>query len=216
MKQGHQQPSPAQSLPLQWQDRVAEFVAHAGPLASAGTQQQNLTKRQQRQATKAELAAVARILNIEHCQSLSVDYTLRPLHKGRFAFSGRLYAQVVQLCVVSLAEVEQTVEEDFDFEFWPTAQIEQAAELPGSSVEEAPYLDPDAPDIEPIRDGVLDVGRLIYEVLASSLDPYPRAPDATVEGMTASGPAEVTSALGGAQDARVNPFAALAKLKGKL
>lgn len=212
--------------PLDWQHRVAEFAAKPGDCDAAGA----TPAVQQRQASAEELAAVTALLDVVSCQSLGADYAIRPLPNGGFAVSGSLSAALVQICVVSLQEISSTVEQDFEFEFWPQAQIDKALERDGERF----GADPEAVDMEPIRDNLLDVGRLIYELLAAHLDPYPRAPGVMFEpvvlaaapGRGGAAPGEEGAAPGRGGDGcgaggcsaggKENPFAVLAKLKTRL
>jgi len=59
-------------------------------------------------------------------------------------------------------------------------------------------------DVEPLRDDLIDVGRIVYETFSAALDPYPRKSGAE---FTWSDPREAEAT------ARSNPFAVLKKLK---
>jgi hypothetical protein len=58
------------------------------------------------------------------------------------------------------------------------------------------------PDEEPMENGAIDVGRVVFEELMSGIDPYPRRPDAHFDW---SGD--------GIEETRDNPFAALSRLR---
>ena len=60
----------------------------------------------------------------------------------------------------------------------------------------------DEPDVEPIVNGVVDLGRIVYEELASRLDPYPRLEGVSLDRTDAGAPV-----------AADHPFARLAGLK---
>jgi uncharacterized metal-binding protein YceD (DUF177 family) len=78
---------------------------------------------------------------------------------------GRLEAQVVQACVLSLADVRATVDEAFECRFM----------RPGAGVPDDLAWDQ---DVEPLEGAELDVGEIFAQQLALALDPYPRAADA--------------------------------------
>jgi uncharacterized metal-binding protein YceD (DUF177 family) len=84
--------------------------------------------------------------------------------------------------------VPQSIDETFDLRFAAGAKASAA--------------DPDAP--EPLEGDTIDVGAIVADHLSLALDPFPRAAGATYE--PAAQPA----------DAKPNPFAALAQLKGRL
>jgi len=153
------------------------------------------------EATRAEMADIVRLLDLVSLDGLTLDYRLRREAAGRMHLSGRLVAAVTQTCVVSLEPVEQAIDLPVEIEFWPQAfiaELENKAEDPGH----AGLLDwPEA-----IVDGMIDLGPVVYESLATALDPYPKregaklqwAPEAEEAGRSESG-----------------PFAALKQLKGQ-
>ncbi len=151
-------------------------------------------------STEAERQALAASLDILGCTALDCDFRLRPLRQGRYHVTGKVKAAVAQACVVSLEPVDSVVEEDIDVEFWPQDQIAVASKTD----DEGEFFDPEAKDTaEPIENGRIVYGRLIFECISAGLDPYPRKPDATLEWQEKTDIGEV------------HPFAALAKLKSK-
>jgi uncharacterized metal-binding protein YceD (DUF177 family) len=146
-------------------------------------------------ASSEERLELARQLDIEECRRLAIRYTLRPASRGRYVLDGTLQAEVVQACVVSLEPVESTIEEAFRVEFWPADDVNQSVEG------ESEVLS--GPDIEPIDNGVLRVGRVVFELLAAALDPYPRKPGAAFD--------EAAGVRGAKENG--SPFAVLQRLK---
>ncbi|HEY7670338.1 MAG TPA: YceD family protein [Hyphomicrobium sp.] len=167
--------------PLSWSHRGAD-VPEAGLEVT-------------RAATSAERAAVAQALGILACDALSADYRVRPLGEGRYRMTGKLSAQVTQECVVTLEPVAETIAEELDVAFWP------ADSLPPSTDAEVEVLT--AAEIEPIEHGQIEAGRVLFEILSASLDPYPRKPGARFEWEDASPGA-------------AGPFAGLKKLRNEL
>lgn len=120
------------------------------------------------EARPAECAALARRFGILGVNRIAARLRLRPEPGGLATVDGRLEAEVVQACVVTLDPVVQAIDEP--------------VRLRILSAGEAPSEDPEAPDeIEAEGDSV-DLGEAIAEQLALALDPYPRAPDAALPG----------------------------------
>lgn len=161
-------------------DPAPEF-SRPFPLGSVGPD----GRREVLEADEAERAALAARFGIPAVESLRAELRLRPEADGAVRAEGRLAAEVVQSCVVTLEPVAQRVEEAVALRLLP-AGLE-------------PRDDPDEPDEIPSRNGVVDLGEAVAEQLALALDPYPRAPGAVL-------PAE-------AADEAERPMAALAKLR---
>lgn len=148
------------------------------------------------EASASECEAIARYLDVSSVASVIADVKVSPLSRDRFRLTGNLEAELCQESVVSLEPVPETVAEPISIEFWPVDQIagdddDDADEIVVSLEEEAP---------EPIEDGSIAIGRLVCELLAVSVNPYPRK--------------EAESFEYDAEDGgRPNPFAVLQKLK---
>ena len=174
---------PGRSQPLDWGHATDEV--HAGGLDI------------KRAATAADRAALAQALNILDCELLELSYRLKRAPADGYRLKGKLKAEVVQACVVTLAPVHDTVRIDLDVEFRPA---EEVAAVDGGAVD----LD-DETEIEPIDGKWLAVGRIVFEELAAGLNPYPRRPGAEFSPQD-DGQATVDTG-------KPNPFAVLAKLK---
>ena len=151
-------------------------------------------------ATEAEMDAIAGLLDLVRLEGLTFDYRFNHGGSGRLRLTGRLKADVTQTCVVSLDPVDARIDVPLEIEFWPEALLqtsESSAELPGSVV----LLD----GAEPIVCGQIDLGRVAYETLATSLDPYPKREGVSFD-WSQGEPNQ-------AQEAQSGPFAALAALK---
>jgi hypothetical protein len=150
--------------------------------------------------TQPELAAIARLLDLKALNNLSFAYRLSEAGGGRLRLTGRLTALVTQTCVVSLDPVDAVLDVPVEAEFWPQSlieQFEQSADDPGGPGQL------DWP--EPIVDGRIDLGPVMYETLATSLDPYPKREGASFDWSQAA-PEQGSAPSRG-------PFAALAGLK---
>lgn len=157
----------------------------------------------ERRAGVAELDGLAKALEITGCEQLLVRYTLHPVANDRFRVRGELEADVVQSCIVTLDPVRTRIAESFEFEFWPSEAIASHRNVLASGDQEV--FAPDDP--EAIVAQRLEIGRVIEELLAVALEPYPRAPGASLDPLQdqASDTSEESD----------GPFAALADWKPK-
>ena len=150
--------------------------------------------------TKAEMDAIAGMLDLVALEGLTFNYRLDHGGGGRVHLTGRLHANVTQTCVVSLDPVEANLDVPVEVEFWPVSlidELERSTEEPGN-----PGL-LDWP--EAVVDGRIDLGPVIYETLATALEPYPKREGVSFD--WSQGPSEETGS------AKSGPFAALAALK---
>jgi uncharacterized metal-binding protein YceD (DUF177 family) len=154
------------------------------------------------EATEAELAAIARMLELVALKRLALSYRVDRAGTGRLRLTGRLQADVSQTCVVSLEPVETQLEVPVEVEFWPAALVE---ELDRNAEDGGSQGLLDWP--EPVVDGQIDLGPVMYETLATALDPYPKRPGASFD-WSQGAPAA-------AGEGRSGPFAALAALKAR-
>ncbi len=136
------------------------------------------------EAEAAERDALARRFGLLGIDRLAADIRLRPVGAaGAVRASGRIEAVVRQACVVTLVELTNRVEAEFEVAYAPAHAAPDAdrAEITIALDEEDP------PD--PLIDGVIDIGETTAEQLALALDPYPRAPGAVFDAPPADGPA---------------------------
>jgi uncharacterized metal-binding protein YceD (DUF177 family) len=159
------------------------------------------------EVTEDERATIARLLDLVALDRLAFAYRLKREGEGRTGLTGTLSATATQTCVVTLEPVPSTLEVPVSVEFWPLRllrQLEAKAQLEAKPDEPACHGMVDWP--EPVRDGTIDLGPVIYESFATALDPYPRKEGADFawhEEPSAESPAEKAP----------GPFAALGKLK---
>lgn len=143
------------------------------------------------EADADERMALVRRFDLVAIDALRASVCLRRVSGGPLVrVEGRLSADVVQYCVVTLAELPAHIEQDFAETFGPAGyrapDDEAEAELP-----------------EVFDDDSVDLGELTAQMLLLSLDPYPRAPGADE--------VQQPGAAGGAGD-RTRPFAALGEM----
>jgi hypothetical protein len=156
------------------------------------------------EAGPGECRALAARFGLVAVDHLDAVVRLRRLDGGRMVrVRGRLSADVVQTCVVTLEPVPARVVEEFGALFAPPAMIPVAGPDDSGDLVLDPFaLDEDAP--EAMTGAGIDIGELTAQHLSLALDPYPRRPGATFTGFD-----------DGAADAEAvtNPFKALALLK---
>jgi uncharacterized metal-binding protein YceD (DUF177 family) len=146
------------------------------------------------------MGIIAKMLDLVALDELRLAYRFDERGGGRLRLAGTLHAKVTQTCVISLDPVEARIEVPVEVEFWPADLISQPE---GSASEPATSGLGDWP--EGIMDGRIDLGPVLYESLATALDPYPKREGASFawsEGEEAKG-----------EGAGSGPFAALAALK---
>jgi uncharacterized metal-binding protein YceD (DUF177 family) len=149
-------------------------------------------------ADAGERQALASTLGLRDLRALTADVMLTQAGRSAIVVDGRLHADIVQTCVVSLVPVEQSIDEPISIRFVRAA--DQPTPKPGGEV----HLD--AADIDPpeiLRGPTIDLGPVLYEQFVLAIDPYPRAPGAEL-------PAEAGDPGGTSGD---SPFAVLAGLK---
>lgn len=147
------------------------------------------------EATVAERAALTERFGLVGIEALRATVRLQWLDgERRLRLRAHITGRVTQSCVVSLDPVENTVDESVEIFFEPVGDAETVRDVIVDSSEDA----------EPLVGDVLDVGEVIAEEFALSLDPYPRNP------ALEETPGE-DGAPGG--EAVPGPFQALARLK---
>ncbi len=152
-------------------------------------------------ATPEECAAIATAFEILAIGRLEARIAIRPWNRVGLELEGRLKAEAVQPCVVTLEPVAERIDHLFSLKFLPP---ETQAHDPKTVAEAEVIVDIDAEDPpDPLTGPILDLGPIITEQLALALDPYPRAPGA-----------DLKTALGSTAGDTSSPFAALARLKG--
>lgn len=145
-------------------------------------------------ANAEERAALARRFGLLEVGRLEARVRLRRTRGGTaLRLSGHLDADVTQACVVTLEPVQSHIAEDFTV-------------LYGKAPTETEVtIDPDADSvIEPWPEGPLDIGEAVAQELGVALDPYPHAPDASLESAWRPDPGS---------EGPAKPFAELAKLR---
>ena len=117
-------------------------------------------------------------------------------HKNKNAVqvNGKLYAQIIQNCVVSLVPIENTIDEMFEVTFYNKNQL-----VSKNLFDEAEF--------ESYENDTIDLGELGAQEFALAINPYPRAEGIADETI---GPYLPTK-----DNTKTNPFTALAAIKQK-
>jgi hypothetical protein len=144
-------------------------------------------------ATPDECDALAKRLRLRAVKQLTATLRFEWQPGGLIQVNGRLQADVVQTCVITLVDFPSHVEDGFTVDFG-----DAPAGIDGGEMS----LDLDHDPPEPIEAGAIDAGELVAQYLSLALDAHPRAPGASLdEGQ----PNSDASAL--------SPFAVLRQLK---
>ena len=152
-------------------------------------------------ATDAERDAIMRRLGLVSLARLTAHCVLDRKgvgdQPGSIRASGRIKAALAQACVATGEPLAAYVDEAFELHFQP-----EPVRVPDDEIELA------GEELDVIfHDGsAIELGEALADILAVSLEPYPRGPNAEV----------ALQQAGVLSEEQAGPFAALAALKGKL
>lgn len=118
-------------------------------------------------------ARIARALNLKSLDRFEADVEVTATVSG-WRLNGRLMAEAVQSCVLTLEPLPVRIDERFEI------NLVEATDTPPSEEGEIDLeLDDDSPDV--VENGQIDLGQYAVEQLALQLDPYPRKEGAVFE-----------------------------------
>lgn len=150
------------------------------------------------EADKNELEALAAVWNVLSVANLKANLKISRWKRDGIRVKGRVRADIVQACVVTLDPVGSQIDEDFEQIFIPEGS--KLARMPSTDAGEM-VLDPDGPDLPEVFSGdTIDAGAVVVEFAAMAIDPYPRKPGIGFED-------HIEDA--GENDRKPSPFAAL-------
>lgn len=131
------------------------------------------------EATAEERAALATRLGLLALDRMAAVLTLRRKAGSQIVrVNGRLTAEVVQACVVTLEPVPAQIDEPLRFSYSLAANRRQGQD----EVAELVVVDPEGDDPpEPVGAAGIELGEAVVQQLAVALEPYPRAPGAALE-----------------------------------
>lgn len=110
------------------------------------------------EASPTECSALAKRLDIPALHGLKAELKAKPWRGGGLKVSGELNADLDQVSVVSLEIFRSVVTVAVERYFLVTVPADAD----------------DAEDVDPIVNGIVDLGEVVAESLALELDPYPR------------------------------------------
>jgi len=155
------------------------------------------------EADAKERTALAERLGVPEVRAVRAEIALRLAQGGRIVLlRGRLHAELVQYCVVTLDPVETQVDEEFTRSY-STAEGREPAEV-------VVEMDEDDPP-EPVENGQVDIGEAAAEHLALAMDPFPRAAGVSYEPLPETADSEAPEG-----PRRPNPFEVLAEHRKKV
>jgi uncharacterized metal-binding protein YceD (DUF177 family) len=138
-----------------------------------------------------ERVALAKRFELLALDRLEAKVKLAPMAGGYYRLAADFEAQLTQACLITSEPVPAQVAESFTLIYGP---VEESSEI---------VLDGDAEPVEPLDDGMIDIGEAVAQQLSLALDPFPRAPGAAL-----AEEADLSD-----QNPPESPFAALAKLR---
>lgn len=150
-------------------------------------------------ASEEQRDVLAGELGITTLEKLEADLSATPF-RGGVRIEGDVRARTVQPCVVTFEPVVQEIIEPVDRILLPGAEKAYSGPA-GAEV----FVDLERDDLPDYVDGPeLDLTSIITETVALALDPYPRAPGASIDAIEVAHDAPEPS-----------PFAALQRLKNE-
>jgi uncharacterized metal-binding protein YceD (DUF177 family) len=117
-------------------------------------------------ATKHERRKTAELLDVLSVDRLEFRANIVPVGDGAYDVTGSVSARLAQTCVITLEPIVVDIDNAISVRFLPDEKLH---------AEEGEDLDPEERDLEPLGDGVMDIGQLAYEHLVIALDPYPKS-----------------------------------------
>jgi uncharacterized metal-binding protein YceD (DUF177 family) len=132
-------------------------------------------------ADAEELAGLARLWSVLEVKALTAAFEVKRWKRDGIRVKGRVTADIVQACVVSLDPVEFHIDEPVEVVFVPEGS--KLARMPVAVEGGEMVLDPEGPDAPEIFTGdTIDAGMVAAEHVALAIDPYPRKTDIAFTG----------------------------------
>lgn len=124
------------------------------------------------EADERQREALAGEHGLEKVESYRAELMVTPWKRNGIKVAGRVTADIVQACVVSLEPVETHMDEEVSALFWPE---DSKLGRQGFSSAGEMVLDAEGPDSpETFSGDMIDVGALAEEFFGLAIDPYPR------------------------------------------
>ncbi|MFC3051158.1 YceD family protein [Kordiimonas pumila] len=153
-------------------------------------------------ATSEQLKTLAERFDLVSVSFLDAAVTVKAVgDKDRILVTGTVKTALVQRCIVSLQDVPEQLDVPFTLLL---VDPETADQMDADET----YLDDDAPDYDSFDGDRVEVGEIVAQTVAVSMNPYPRA-DAAVPDLGKN----PNISFGEPDVERKNPFDVLSKLK---
>lgn len=131
------------------------------------------------EADEAQREALAAAHDLRAVERFEVRLEVNSWKKGGVRVAGRVRADIVQDCIVTLDPVSGTVDEEVSALFLPE---NSRLMVPKRSAEGEILLNAEGEDApEPFSGDTVDVGQLAEEFFALGIDPYPRKSGVSLE-----------------------------------
>lgn len=128
-----------------------------------------------------ERAGLAALWSVLEVTSLSATFKVQRWKRDGVRLQGRVTADIVQACVVTLDPVHYHIDEPVDAIFVPEGS--KLARLPIAAESGEMLLDPNGPDAPEVFAGdTIDAGVTAAEHVALAIEPYPRKADVDFAG----------------------------------
>jgi hypothetical protein len=119
--------------------------------------------------------ALAREHALESVERLHVDLLVEPWRSEGARVTGRVTADIIQICVVTAEPLSNEVDARIEALFVPAGSRLATPRVQTGEL----VLDPEGEDAPELFEGdTIDVGQLAEEFFALQVDPYPRKPGA--------------------------------------
>jgi uncharacterized metal-binding protein YceD (DUF177 family) len=150
-------------------------------------------------ADAEERVGLAKLWSVLEVKALSATFQVLRWKRDGVRLKGRVTADIVQACVVTLDPVDAHIDEPVEVIFVPEGS--KLARLPVATETGEMLLDPDGPDAPEIFTGdTIDAGVVAAEHVALAINPYPRRADVAFAGHIESSDKD---------DRKPSPFAVL-------
>lgn len=160
------------------------------------------------EADEAALGRLARHLDVDAVEGVVFAGTLAPSGNTGWRLDGRITGTLRQTCVVTLDPIETALDRRVVRRFEPGAASASVVAFTLEGTGDPDEAEDDGPD--PLGDEI-DLGLILVEELALSVDPYPRKPGAEHGQSLHAAPG-----VAPLDDAAMKPFAGLAELRKKM
>lgn len=151
------------------------------------------------EASEKERLEIVAALGLVGVSELIAELALSRDDNGVIHLAGRVGAEIVQNCVVSLDPVDQTINEEISLTF-----IQEGTRSSSATKAEEIAVDPMLDDPPELVSGpILDLGPIVLEHFILAIDPYPRVPGVAAPANPAEDGGETSD----------SPFAVLEKLR---